>query len=74
MSWNPDRPPIEYLQRRVIYYRKQAAGWRRKAKNEALLRRYGKRKVKLIADSLVARFELRAQEFQNAVDVLSNHL
>lgn len=43
MSWHPDRPPIEYLERRIKYYKKKVSSVKSSVNNEWLIKKYTKR-------------------------------
>jgi len=71
MSWNPDREPIEYLERRLRYYKRLHRWSIRHAKeipSQAELGYYGgKRGFKEACARMQKRYELRINQFSEAI-------
>jgi|HubBroStandDraft_3_1064219.scaffolds.fasta_scaffold204094_1 hypothetical protein len=76
MGWNPDRPPIEYLERRVRYYKRKAGSYRRTLREEpkeAFIRYFGsKKKWREAIQRTIDKAELRAKEYSDAVSKLKS--
>lgn len=76
MGWNPDRPPLEYLERRLRYYKKQLSSFKRIAKEEPIkyvINYFGsKKKWREAAQRTIDRAERRIIEFTDAVNKLKS--
>ncbi len=70
--WNTDQPPLEYLSRRVIYYKKKKSGLKKMLKSGFLLEKYGKRELSKIIEDRRKQIENRIEEFNKAILKLKN--
>lgn len=70
MANETDFPPIEYLQRRIIYYKKRRGAIRNWPNDEYFVKRYGKRKITSLSKSAVERIEGRIKEYEDAIQKL----
>jgi hypothetical protein len=70
MAWQTDQPPLEYLKRRVIYYKKKRGYSRKWIKDKGMIKRYGKKAIQTAID----RIESRIKEFEQAAKILSENL
>lgn len=70
MGWDYDRPPLEYLQRRIVYYKKKKGVVNGLAKNEFLIKKYRKRQLKKIIAQRIQEIDSRIVEFTEAVTIL----
>lgn len=73
MSWNPDKPPIEYLERRIRYYKKRIPVIKKFVNRKRLIQQYGKKLLKEIINSRVLHTQQRITEFEEAVKILHNY-
>jgi hypothetical protein len=76
MGWNPDREPIEYLERRLRYYKRKVGSFKR-ALNEvpgvAQLNYFGSKKKWFEAvRRTIDKAELRVIQFAEAINKLKN--
>jgi hypothetical protein len=72
MSWNSDLPPLEYLQRRVVYYKKRIGmvkGLLKRDDDSLLWRKYGN-KLPEIVERKVIHYEWRITQFNSAINKL----
>lgn len=74
MGWNPDRPPLEYLQRRLKYYKKRAGQIKTLLKEEPseyLKKYYGGKKgyIKSLSSALDKNIA-RQKEYIEAINKL----
>lgn len=72
MGWNPDRPPIEYLERRVKYYHKKIAKIKAQAKDPWFIEKYGKAQLLRVIRVTVAKQYTRIKEFEDAIKKLKS--
>jgi hypothetical protein len=73
MGFETDYAPIEYLQRRVKYYKKLRGKTKNWAKDEYLIKKYGQKKMAELSKSAAVRYELRIKEYENAISILQKH-
>lgn len=73
MSYKVDYPPLEYLQRRIKYYKKRKARVKRLPDDEFFVRKYGARKIKKISNDATLNIEKMIKEFEKAISILKNH-
>jgi len=66
MAWNANKNPIEYLEQRVNYYKKQRGQFKRFLTDEKMLERVGEVKIQ----RGLCQIERRITEFEHAVIVL----
>jgi hypothetical protein len=71
MSWETDLSPIDYLKRRIIYYRKKRGNVRNMHKDEYWLQQYGLKRVKEIQKLAIERIEKRIGEYEKAIKKLT---
>lgn len=74
MGWNYDRPPIEYLERRVKYYRKKIGSTKGLITRQWLITKYGKRQLKKIIKLRIEHCEARIKEFEQAISILQKYM
>lgn len=72
MGWETDQPPIKYLKRRVIYYKKKIGNTRSFNKNSLLIGRYGKKKLNTMVENVINRYRDRINEFEKAIKLLED--
>lgn len=72
MGWDTDQPPLEYLKRRVVYYKKRIGivrGFLKKDDDFILWRKYGN-KLPEIVERRVIHYEWRITQFNSAISQL----
>lgn len=77
MGWNPDRPPIEYLERRIRYYKKRIGTCNTTLKQEpsmGAINYFGSKKAFHSAvQGTIAKSMRRIKEFEIAIKILKKH-
>lgn len=71
MSYPTDHNPIEYLKRRIIYYKKKRGMIRNIHKDKFFVQQYGLKKLKSIQKEGLASIENRITEYEKALTTLS---
>lgn len=73
MGWETDQPPINYLKRRVIYYKKKRGSYRGIRGNSDYYFEYGgKAKFQKLVDDRIFWTEERIKEYEKAIKTLEN--
>jgi hypothetical protein len=76
MGWNPDRPPIEYLERRLRYYKRRVGSYSRSLKEEPNpyhVRYFGsKKKWREAVQRTIDKAKVRVSEFSEAISKLNS--
>lgn len=73
MGWETDQPPINYLKRRVIYYKKKLGSFRTLRENKEYYPQYGgKKEFQRLVDKRIFFTGERIKEFENAIKLLEN--
>lgn len=73
MAWETDQPPINYLMRRIKYYKKKRGEVRGFINSDFFIRQYGgKRKLKKLIAARVLQIEQRIKEYEQAIKTLEN--
>lgn len=71
-NWEPDQPVINYLTRRVKYYKKVRGSINnRTLENKFLIDKYGKRELKRLISIRTIQINERITEYQTAISVLT---
>lgn len=74
MGWNPDRPPLEYLERRLKYYKKRVRLFKMRLRappSRGEVNFFGSKKKWCEAvNRTIAKSELRVHEFTEAISKL----
>lgn len=73
MGYQTDFSPIEYLQRRVIYYKKLRGNARNWHTDEYFIQRYGIKGIKKQAKIAIERYEKRIEEYGKAIELLTKN-
>lgn len=75
MGWETDLPPINYLKRRIIYYKKKRGAVKNMIKDEWMVNRYGGiEEFQKLIDTRILNIEKRIKEFEGAVKKLGGKL
>lgn len=67
MAWNTDHPPINYLRRRIVYYKKkrgEARGW---PKDEWFIQKHGVEAMRRASERRIAHLEKRIRQYEKAI-------
>lgn len=73
MGWETDQPPINYLKRRVVYYKKKRGSMNGMRNDTTLFEAYGgEKKFQKIVDRRIFWIEQRIKEFEVAIKTLEN--
>lgn len=73
MAWETDQPPINYLNRRIKYYKKKRGQVMGFIKSEFFIREYGgKRNLKRIIAARIVQIEDRINEYEQAIKFIEN--
>lgn len=72
MEWETDQPPINYLKRRIVYYKKKRGHTRNLINSQLLIKKYGKLKLFFLIASSVDSIEKRIKEFEKAIKKLES--
>lgn len=73
MSWETDQPPLNYLKRRIKYYKKKRGEVRGFIKSEFFIQQYGgKRKLKKLIAKRIYQIEDRIKEYEIAIKYIEN--
>jgi len=67
MGWKTDQRPIDYLKRRIIYYKKSRATVKKLATNVHLLTRYTPEQLKESVEARVLFIDKMIKQFERAV-------
>lgn len=67
MAWNTDQSPLNYLKRRIKYYKKKRSSIKNCAKNKAVIAQYGEKGVKKLIAISEQRINKRIKEFELAI-------
>jgi len=70
MEWETDQRPIDYLKRRIIYYKKKRATVKNLATNAHLLNRYTAEQLKGLVGGKVLFIDKMIKQFEKAVKKL----
>jgi hypothetical protein len=70
MAYNVDHFPIEYLQRRIIYYKKQRGSVNNLLTDPHMINRYGEQKAKELVAVRLEGIEYIISEFEKAIEIL----
>ncbi len=70
MGYPTEHSPVEYLERRIIYYKKMIPKAKAAINDDFLIKRYGIRKIKEASKSRVAYYQARIKEYMVAISVL----
>ena len=73
MAWQHDQPPLNYLKRRVKYYKKKIAENMNYVPEEHILDKYGEEAVEAMVARNTVRMKKRIAEFQKAIRILSRY-
>ena len=71
MGWETDQPPVNYLRRRVVYYKKKRGKVRKLVHSENLKKEYG-RNLPSIISAVVKGIEKRIREYERAIKKLTS--
>lgn len=71
MGFQTDFSPVDYLKRRVAYYKKQLSRAKVLIKDENMRKKYGAKKLKEIMKLSSKRINDRIQEYEDAIKILS---
>ena len=72
MAWDYDQPPLEYLRRRFLYYKRKWGHLSNLDMSESLWMRYGKSLPEIIERRLI-QIEEKMEEFERAIKILETH-
>lgn len=73
MGWETDQPPINYLKRRIIYYKKKRGLYRGMRNDESHYSSFGgKKNYHRLIDKRIFWIEQRIKEYEEAIKILEN--
>lgn len=72
MGWETDQPVINYLKRRVKYYKEKRGQVSRMADEPVLLKQWKKSDLKRAVKERVRHYDDRIKEYTDAIELLSN--
>lgn len=70
--WETDQPPVNYLKRRIIYYKKKIGRTKNIIHNEIMFEKYGQKELSAIITRAVEHYEKRIKQFKSSIKKLQN--
>ena len=71
MAWKTDQEPIDYLKRRVIYYKKKRAQVKGFIHNKGIVKTYERPKLIKLIKSRTTQIDSLIEMFENAIKKLT---
>jgi hypothetical protein len=74
MAYQTDYFPIEYLQRRVAYYKKRRSSTKNAIKNKILVDKYGEQETKAMIAKRLEGIDQIVRQYEMAIMILTQNI